>query len=103
MWPILRDKGPAALRDRLRVKGELLRLPETWKTCIGAQSAWAFRVKVTRVLYTTLGFTVIDMAACFVALPLTPQIACSGYTGGGVLSFTVGLGTICLSLYVRPN
>jgi len=99
-WPILRDKGPTALQERLKMKTNALRQPETWQICAGAQSAWWFRIRVTRVLWVALGFTVADIAACFVALPFTPRIACSSVVTLVVLCSTVGLGVICLGLYV---
>ena len=59
------------------------------------------RYRATRALYTALGFTVLEIALCFVALSITPRIACSHRATVIILTLAVGLGIICLLLYLR--
>ncbi len=42
---------------------------------------------------------VVDIAACFIGLPFTPRLASSPWAPC-LLVFTVGLGIVCLLLYV---
>ena len=50
------------------------------------------RYRATRALYTALGFTVLEIALCFVALSITPRIACSHRATVIILTLAVGLG-----------
>jgi len=61
--------------------------------------AWQLRPRILRVLAYALVGSVVDIAACFAALPGAPKLAGSE-CAALVLWGTVGLGIICLALYV---
>jgi len=101
-WPIVRDQGWEAFAKSMTKEEDFLTgNAEAQQILHGAQYAWRYRSRVTSALYLALGFTVADIAICFVALPITRHIACSRSATVIVLSFAVGLGIICLLLYVR--
>jgi uncharacterized membrane protein len=51
-------------------------------------------------LYPALGVTVLTIALCFVALPFTPSLVCRPWPAWSTVGFAVGLGIVCLLLYV---
>jgi len=98
-WPILLDQGWQALAEFMKSRGDPLQEVEL-SACKGAHSAWRFRSRAVLVLYLALGFTVVDIALCFTSIPVAPLIASSRCATWGVLLLAVGLGTVCLALYV---
>jgi hypothetical protein len=100
-WPHLRSGGLDALAAHVkkvlhfdvRERPHVRRAAET---AYAADQAWQ---AINTRLYLTVAATAVDIAMCFLALPFTPHIACSGWTGA-VLAIVVGLGVVCLLLYV---
>ena len=69
------------------------------QACETATTAYNTWGRINPRLYAALGASVVDIAACFIALPFTPSLA-SGPWASCLLALTVGLGIICLLLYV---
>ncbi len=61
-----------------------------------AHDAWQVRQR----LRWAIGVSVADISLCFIALPLSPAIACSVWAWP-IATAAVLLGVICLALYVR--
>jgi len=93
----LRKHGMAALKKLL--EGKVTFHPEAEEDCRVAYGASKTRTTVTRLLYVSLLMTALDIAACFVALPATSALICSGWALRSIVTL-VGLGIICLLLYV---
>lgn len=100
------ERGPQALDDFFR---------RTWKApaheevfdrgdreiCAATHAAYQKRPRVTSRLYTALGCSSLTIALCFAALPFTPALSCYHRAAAVVLFAAVGLGLVCLVLYVR--
>jgi hypothetical protein len=97
-WPILRDHGyePFAV-SQSKVLNPSPGMRGGWEATHSAYKTWG---GINRRLYTVLGFSVAAIILCFVALPFTARIACSGWLSLVTMSSAVGLGTISLGLYV---
>lgn len=100
-WPILRDSGFEALAHYLETERSYgdIRPDFTWRVCEAAHTAYKDWGLIKGRLYAGLGSSVADIGICFVALPFTPQIASSKWAPY-LLALTVGLGIVCLLLYV---
>ena len=55
--------------------------------------------KVRPRLYRAIALSLVDVAMCFAALPLTPTLAENCPVAGVLLTTTSGLGIVCLVLY----
>jgi hypothetical protein len=103
-WPVLRDTGPEAFAAHVEGEqryGDMRPDHDLWRSAVVAHGAYAQWGRINRGLIVTLTATVTDMALCFIALPFVPRIVWWGPATGAVLIVTVGLGIICLGLYVR--
>jgi hypothetical protein len=72
------------------------RLRRRYAAATEADQAWS---RITLRLFLALTASVITIAVCFVALPFTPRLAAS-QSAPCVLAIAVGLGIVCLLLYV---
>jgi len=100
LWDALKVKGSEGLDKR-----DLGIVPHHENPLVRAlyheaSMAWRTRPQIVRRLSVALGFTVGAISFCFVALPFTPKVACSPWASGTILFTAVGLGIICLCLYV---
>jgi type IV secretory pathway VirB2 component (pilin) len=103
-WPILRDKGFEALAQYLETKGKYGDIRPDFnfrRVCEPAHAAYHTWGHINSRLYAALAATVLDIALCFAALPFTPRFARSQGATWSVQALAVGLGIICLLLYVR--
>ena len=99
--PMARDRGYEAMAARVQeVSGLVItQIDFLRRACAAATAAYKTWDRINLRLFTALGATVGDIAACLVALPYTPSLAGSGWATP-VIWTTVGLSIICLLLYV---
>ena|SRR5215471_7596324 len=91
-------QGRNALREALRAFRAGKELPTPVPQFVLERGYASSQVRPR--LYTALGFSVADVTLCFIALPFTPQLACSRWAAF-ILGIIVALGITCLALYVR--
>jgi hypothetical protein len=96
-WEELRVNGPEVLKEGVP---SLPVEPFVWAIYRAGHSAWQTRPKIICRLYVALGFTVLDVGVCFIALPFTPWITASKSWSITILALTVWLGVVSLGLYV---
>jgi hypothetical protein len=100
--PILKKQGWEALRKLLIESGDELATDTLAPRILAAAHlAWTFRARTAFWLKLSLGFSILDIALCFAALPFTPRIVCSPLATGAILTLAVGLGIASLVLYWR--
>jgi hypothetical protein len=102
-WPSVRDFGYEAMADQAQKDGGYIlhHSRDLRRACDAAVKAYHEWGRINPRLYAALGFTVADIALCFIALPLTPRITCSQSATRAILLAAIGLGITCLGLYVR--
>ena len=100
-WPVLRDHGYEVMADQVlsQTNSEQHQNQDLRRDCDAAVAAYKDWGRINRRLYTVLGFTVVNIAACLAALPYTPSLVGCG-CATHVIWTTVGLSIICLLLYV---
>ena len=102
-WPLLRDHGFEGLMDRVESepgnqgKRQNHHLRRDSQAAHAAYQDWG---RINTRLYAALGFTVADIAGCFVGLSVVPRISASHCTTELVMFSAVILGIVCLLLYV---
>ena len=101
-WPVLRDHGVETLLKQVQDEmGYTLGRKVPFRLgCEAGTAAYRDWGKIKNRLYTALGFTVVDIAFCFAALPFTPRLISSPFATQTTLVLAVGLGIACLILYV---
>jgi hypothetical protein len=97
-WEMLAREGPEAVRKFLADKATVT-IPDL-EALEAAYRAMLTRSTLSPLLRGTVHITASDIALCFVALPFAPRIACSRAATWGILGLAIGLGIICLLLYV---
>jgi hypothetical protein len=97
MWDTLRVDGLAGLD---KVSSGRIDQPRLRAAYHEAHIGWRIRPQIIRRLQVALGFTITDIALCFVALPFTPHIARSPWIAWTILGLAVLLGLISLGLYI---
>src|SRR6266851_2250148 len=99
--PMARDRGYEAMAARVQeVSGLVITQTDFLRrACAAATAAYKTWDRINLRLFTALGATAGDIAACLVALPYTPSLVGSGWSTP-VIWTTVGLSIICLLLYV---
>jgi hypothetical protein len=99
--PIARKQGFDAMTEEIRTRtGWIFSGHEgVRRACAAATAAYKIWGRINLRLYTALAATVAAIGLCFVALPFTPQLAASRLASC-VLVLAVGLGVVCLGLYV---
>ncbi|MGH7485119.1 MAG: hypothetical protein ACREMY_05860 [bacterium] len=100
--PIARKRGYDAMVAEALTRGGLNIAPiqRVRRACAAATAAYKTWGRINLPLYIALGFTVLDIALCFIALPYVPNLARSQCGACVILALAVGLGIICLGLYV---
>ena len=102
-WPVMRGDGYDALVQRVkedRQGHDIGNDTALRRDCERARTAYHHWGRINLPLYIALGFTVLDIALCFVALPYVPKINRSECGTSVILAFAVALGIICLGLYI---
>jgi hypothetical protein len=99
-WPVMRDSGYDAMAKEVEknTAWHLHQNVDLRRVCEAAVAAYREWGRISPRLYAALGFTVGDIALCFIALPLTPHVACSQSAAWAVLLAAIGLGITCLGL-----
>ena len=100
--PIARKQGyDAMVKEALRIGGlNVAPIQRVQRACAAATAAYHAWGRINLRLYSALTATVVDIAFCFVALPFAPNIACSPWATWSTLALAIGLGIVCLLLYV---
>jgi hypothetical protein len=99
--PMARTHGYDAMAARVQeVMGwAITHRQQLRRACAAATAAFNTWGRINSRPYAALGTSVVDIAACFIGLPFTPRLASSPWAPC-LLVFTVGLGIVCLLLYV---
>jgi hypothetical protein len=99
--PIARKQRYDAMTEEIRSRTGLIFSGHEGvrRACAAATAAYKTWGRINLRLYPALGATVVNIAACLVALPYTPNLV--GWGWATYLTWTtVGLSIICLLLYV---
>lgn len=97
LWDALCAGGLEGLEKEAQAHVDHPRLRAAYQA---GRIAFRMRPRITRRLYVALGFSVADIALCFILLPFAPALKCHPHLVALVLTLTVGLGIVCLLLYV---
>jgi hypothetical protein len=69
--------------------------------CRRAYRAMQARKQILFLLYSALGFTVIDILVCITSIPVTPNLLKSPADATQIVVGTLALTSICLGFYAR--
>jgi hypothetical protein len=75
--------------------------PAEQNACRRAYRAMQTRKQIVFLLYSALGFTVIDILVCVTSIPVTPNLLRSPADASQVVVGTIVLTSICLGFYAR--
>jgi hypothetical protein len=96
IWAAL---GKSGMEGMDKATGDAIRDQRLRSIYSGAEAAMRTRAPIVTALSWAVAASVIDIALCFVALPLTPKLLeCPPWASRAVWG-AVGLGIVCLLLY----
>jgi len=97
-WEMLAREGVEAVRQFFVGKATLT--PPDLEAMGAAHDAMLTLNFLRPLLRGTVYLTAFDIGFCFLALPFTPWIACSRIATWSILPLAVGVGVICIALFV---
>jgi len=101
-WPVLRDRGLAELTEHLKTHQAVgpswsENTKQMWEAAHRAYQDWG-RTNIR--LYLVVGTAAVDIALCFLALPITPRLVGAPRLATAILAFACLLGILCIALFI---
>lgn len=102
VWRALERQGWRGVeRVVRRLEGDPTLGAAEQNACRRAYRAMQARKQIIFLLYSALGFTVIDILVCITSIPVTPNLLKSPADASQVVVGTIVLTSICLGFYAR--